>query len=204
MPLPHTPRRSAFLKGAQLVVILEGDHNVSRAPPAPAEVPQIPLQDGFGDSYFNAKARIRPCLSYVCHVRSTAVVVLEGDHNVSRERLSETRVYEPQIRARLGTTAHLCKVVDPNPSILGGLLRTSAEAAPAERRFRATREQRERFYLRILKCTRGYTTLGRFLEEPSSLLVRPHRLLPERQGQYPALTVACVPCSLDSGIASWW
>ena len=38
MPLPHTPRRSAFLKGAQLVVILEGDHNVSRAPPAPAEV----------------------------------------------------------------------------------------------------------------------------------------------------------------------
>ena len=25
--------------------------------------------------------------------------------------LSETRVYEPQIRARLGTTAHFCKVV---------------------------------------------------------------------------------------------
>jgi len=26
-------------------------------------------------------------------------------------KLSDTRVYEPQIRARLGTTAHLCKVV---------------------------------------------------------------------------------------------
>jgi len=26
-------------------------------------------------------------------------------------QLSDTRVYEPQIRARLGTTAHLCKVV---------------------------------------------------------------------------------------------
>ena len=25
--------------------------------------------------------------------------------------LSDTKVYEPQIRARLGTTAHLCKVV---------------------------------------------------------------------------------------------
>jgi len=25
-------------------------------------------------------------------------------------RLSDTRVYEPQIRARLGTTAHFCKV----------------------------------------------------------------------------------------------
>jgi len=26
-------------------------------------------------------------------------------------KLSDTRVYEPQIRARLGTTAHFCKVV---------------------------------------------------------------------------------------------
>jgi len=26
-------------------------------------------------------------------------------------RLSDTRVYEPQIRARLGTTAHFCEVV---------------------------------------------------------------------------------------------
>ena len=26
-------------------------------------------------------------------------------------KLSDTRVYEPQIRARLGTTAHLCEVV---------------------------------------------------------------------------------------------
>ena len=27
------------------------------------------------------------------------------------DQLSDTRVYEPQIRARLGTTAHFCKVV---------------------------------------------------------------------------------------------
>jgi len=27
-------------------------------------------------------------------------------------KLSDTRVYEPQIQARLGTTAHFCKVVD--------------------------------------------------------------------------------------------
>ena len=27
-------------------------------------------------------------------------------------KLSDARVYEPQIRARLGTTAHLCEVVD--------------------------------------------------------------------------------------------
>ena len=31
-----------------------------------------------------------------------------------------------------------------------------------------------RFNLYILKYTRWYTTLGRFFEEPSSLLVRPH------------------------------
>jgi len=31
------------------------------------------------------------------------------------------------------------------------------------------------FYLHILKYTRRYTTLGRFLKEPSSLLVRPHQ-----------------------------
>jgi len=29
-------------------------------------------------------------------------------------KLSDTRVYEPQIRARLGTTVHFCRVVDPN------------------------------------------------------------------------------------------
>jgi len=28
-------------------------------------------------------------------------------------KLSDTRVYEPQIRARLGTAAHLCEVVVP-------------------------------------------------------------------------------------------
>jgi len=27
-------------------------------------------------------------------------------------QLSDTRVYEPQIRARLGTTVHFCEVVD--------------------------------------------------------------------------------------------
>ena len=30
-------------------------------------------------------------------------------------------------------------------------------------------------YLRILKYTRWYATLGGFLEEPSALLVRPHQ-----------------------------
>ena len=32
-------------------------------------------------------------------------------------KLRDTRVYEPQIRARLGTTAHLCEVVVRNLSL---------------------------------------------------------------------------------------
>ena len=34
-----------------------------------------------------------------------------GPRRFLRHKLSDTRVYEPQIRARLGTTAHFCKVV---------------------------------------------------------------------------------------------
>jgi len=36
-------------------------------------------------------------------------------------KLSDTTVCKPQIRARLGTTAHLCKVVDHLQLALGGL-----------------------------------------------------------------------------------
>jgi len=35
---------------------------------------------------------------------------------------SDTRVYEPQIRARLGTTAHLCRVVVPTLRAVVGVL----------------------------------------------------------------------------------
>ena len=35
-------------------------------------------------------------------------------------QLSDTRVYEPQIRARLGTTAHLCTVAARKLGALGG------------------------------------------------------------------------------------
>ena len=49
-------------------------------------------------------------------------------------KLSDTRVYEPQIRARLGTAAHFCEVVERSPSFprralrmlihhLGGLIK---------------------------------------------------------------------------------
>ena len=44
-------------------------------------------------------------------------------------KLSGARVYEPQIRARLGTTAHFCKVLDPE---------TVAEAAATASRYRGT------------------------------------------------------------------
>ena len=36
---------------------------------------------------------------------------LTGPRRSLSLKLSDTRVYEPQIRARLGTTAHFCKVV---------------------------------------------------------------------------------------------
>jgi len=43
-------------------------------------------------------------------VRNFAIRVTGPSRSLSL-KLSETRVYEPQIRARLGTTAHICKVV---------------------------------------------------------------------------------------------
>ena len=37
--------------------------------------------------------------------------LVTGPRRSLRLKLSDTRVYEPQIRARLGTTAHFCEVV---------------------------------------------------------------------------------------------
>ena len=41
-------------------------------------------------------------------------------------KLSDTSVYEPQIRARLGTTAHFCRVVVP----IGTDSHTTSDCAP--------------------------------------------------------------------------
>jgi len=40
--------------------------------------------------------------------------LVTGPRRSLRLKLSDTRVYEPQIRARLGTTAHFCRVVALN------------------------------------------------------------------------------------------
>ena len=37
--------------------------------------------------------------------------LVTGPRRSLRLKMSDTRVYEPQIRARLGTTAHFCEVV---------------------------------------------------------------------------------------------
>jgi len=43
-------------------------------------------------------------------------------------KLRDTRVYEPQIRARLGTTAHSCEVVVSSLQSLAGRLSSTAQA----------------------------------------------------------------------------
>jgi len=43
--------------------------------------------------------------------------LVTGPRRSVRLKLRDTTVYEPQIRARLGTTAHLCKVVVHTPEV---------------------------------------------------------------------------------------
>ena len=47
-------------------------------------------------------------------------------------KLSDTRDYEPQIRARLGTTTHFCEVVESDGGDLGSL-RDLAQLLPPQR-----------------------------------------------------------------------
>ena len=46
------------------------------------------------------------------------VTLVTGPRRSLRLKLSDTRVYEPQIRARLGTTAHFCETVNDDPARL--------------------------------------------------------------------------------------
>jgi len=64
---------------------------------------------GFKDFYLKAMGRMWLGRSYVCHIlspsSSSSLLLL------SSLKLSATKVYEPYIRARLGTAAHFCEVV---------------------------------------------------------------------------------------------
>ena len=66
-----------------------------------------------------SKARIWPGLSYVCLVRSTAgsrrgfsVSSLLSSLVLSSLELSDTQVYEPYIRALLGTASYFCEIIN--------------------------------------------------------------------------------------------
>ena len=51
-------------------------------------------------------------LSVLCHGhRESSLLLLFSSLLLSSLELSDTKVYEPSIRARLGTAAHFCEVV---------------------------------------------------------------------------------------------
>ena len=85
-PAPDTEPHSAGARGSWQDVSHRLAHRVQRSSPAS---PRKPLRSFFFFSF----------------------TLVTGPRRSLSLKLSDTRVYEPQIRARLGTTAHFCEVV---------------------------------------------------------------------------------------------
>jgi len=64
---------------------------------------------------FAPALRLSWCRPQACSFFFFFFTLVTGPRRFLRLKLSDTRVYEPQIRARLGTTPHFCEVV-----VLGG------------------------------------------------------------------------------------
>ena len=99
----------------------------------------------------------RPC-------RSLFFTLVTGPRRSLSLNLSDAKVYAPQVRARLGTTAHFCEVVVLNVQVQPG---TAGTAADEERRAAAER---------IVQANPKPSTLN---PQPSTLNPQPSTLNPQ-------------------------
>jgi len=83
-----------------------------RVPRAPAFIQGTPIIERPHLASTGADA------SFHCRHAPFFFTLVTGPRRSLRLKLSDTRVYAPQIRVRLGTTAHFCEVFTPSPYAL--------------------------------------------------------------------------------------